>query len=86
MLYGIKDYKIIDPLNVVGLVKALNEQPVSIGINAGLPSFMFYSRGIYDPIPEDCDPAGLNHGVLLVGYNSEHELPYFILKNSWGTS
>ena len=86
MLYGIKDYKIIDPPNVVGLVKALNEQPVSVSSNAGLASFMFYSHGIYDPIPQDCDPAYKNHAVLLVGYNSEHELPYFILKNSWGTS
>ena len=68
------------------MVKALNEQPVSVGINAGLVSFMFYSHGIYDPIPQDCNPATLDHGVLLVGYNSEHELPYFILKNSWGTS
>lgn len=25
-----------------------------------------------------------NHSTLLVGYNLNHNEPYFILKNSWG--
>ena len=26
-----------------------------------------------------------NHSTLLVGYNLNYEIPYFILKNSWGS-
>ena len=63
-----------------GLVDALKRQPVSVALNAGGRSFQFYSRGIYNP--ERCDPTQLNHGVLLVGFDTLASEPYFILKNS----
>lgn len=57
--------------------------PISIGIDSHHLSFNLYSGGIYDE-PE-CIPTFLNHGVGLVGYGSENEVAYWIVKNSFGT-
>lgn len=56
--------------------------PLAIAVNAN--PFQSYYSGIMDPW--SCDPSGLNHGVLLVGYGSENGTPYWIIKNSWGSS
>ena len=37
--------------------------PVSVAIDASHESFQFYSHGVYDE--PDCDPEGLDHGVLV---------------------
>jgi len=56
--------------------------PISIGINA--QPMQFYQGGI--DAPDDCDPQGLDHGVVLVGYGSAEadSEGYWIIKNSWG--
>ncbi|KAL0849604.1 hypothetical protein ABMA28_013863 [Loxostege sticticalis] len=53
--------------------------PLAIGVNAN--DFITYDGGVL----EDCQGGNLNHGVLLVGYGKEDDVPYWIIKNSWGT-
>ena len=56
--------------------------PLAIAINAD--PFQYYTGGIIDEDEWSCDPEGLNHGVVLVGYGSEDGLDYWIIRNSWG--
>lgn len=78
--YGITSYKVIDPVDVSGLVIALNNQPVSVAIEVR-KDFMHYTGGIYES-DKTCGNA-LNHGVLVVGYKNTSEENYFKVKNSW---
>lgn len=72
--------------NEVALQQAIsNIGPISVAIDASNPSFMFYRSGIY--YDKHCSPQNLNHAVLVVGYgNNANNIPYYIVKNSWGTT
>lgn len=59
-----------------------DNNPLSAAMNANF--LQFYKEGILDP--EDCTSEILNHGVLLVGYGTSNGMPYWRVKNSWGTS
>ncbi|CAJ1014659.1 Papain family cysteine protease/Peptidase C1-like family [Leishmania utingensis] len=52
--------------------------PIAVAVDAS--AFMSYTSGILT----SCDGKQLNHGVLLVGYNMTGEVPYWLIKNSWG--
>ena len=52
---------------------ALQISPVPVGIDAG--ALMHYTGGVI----KECG-TGLDHGVLVVGYDDES----WIVKNSWG--
>ena len=56
--------------------------PISVTINAGLPSFQMYTDGVYDD--PSCHPSQLNHAVLVVGYGTLNGKDYWLVKNSWG--
>jgi cathepsin L len=59
--------------------------PVSVTVDASLPSFQFYKSGVYEPA--GCTAAGIDHAVLAVGYGTTSEgQDYWLIKNSWGTS
>ena len=57
--------------------------PISVSLDASLPSFRFYAHGIYqDP---KCSNSNLDHAVAAVGYGSFClNQDYYILKNQWG--
>ncbi|KAF4653816.1 hypothetical protein FOL47_010280 [Perkinsus chesapeaki] len=76
----------VDNDSVDSLMAALaNNGPVSVAIEADTNIFQHYSGGVIDN-PE-CG-TDLDHGVLAVGYStsgtSNDDVPYFIVKNSWG--
>jgi len=57
--------------------------PISVAIDASRKTFSFYSNGIYyDP---ECGNKleQLDHAVLLVGYGTINDSPYWLVKNSW---
>lgn len=60
------------------------QQPVSVAIYSSDPGFSTYTGGIwYDSGCEDVTANMLDHAVLVVGYGSEKNEDYWIVKNSW---
>jgi hypothetical protein len=78
----IAGYKDVQQGSEDALMSALNQQPVSIAIEADQSSFQFYKSGVFN------GPCGqqLDHGVLLVGAGTDGGQDYWRVKNSWGAS
>jgi hypothetical protein len=79
---GVTGYKSVGSLlfkaTKAKLQSAIQQQPVSIAIEADQASFQHYTSGI---LSEACGTS-LDHGVLAVGYGEG----YWKVKNSWGAS
>jgi C1A family cysteine protease len=73
--YKISAYADVPQGDANALVTAVNGRPVAVAVDA--ENWQFYSGGVFS----DCSD-NLDHGVLLVGYDSTA----LIVKNSWGTS
>jgi cathepsin L len=65
------------------LALALNG-PISIAIDASQDSFQFYEQGVYSE--KKCSSKELDHAVLAVGYGVHKGTPYYLVKNSWGST
>jgi len=78
----ISGYKDVTQGSEADLMTVLNQQPVSIAIEADQSSFQFYKSGVFT------GPCGqqLDHGVLLVGSGTDGGQQYWRVKNSWGPS
>ncbi|KAM7084718.1 cathepsin F [Molossus nigricans] len=57
--------------------------PISVAINAF--GMQFYRHGISRPLRPLCSPWLIDHAVLLVGYGNRSDVPFWAIKNSWGT-
>ncbi|KAL6966139.1 putative cysteine protease rd21b [Sarracenia purpurea var. burkii] len=78
----IDGYEDVPENNEKALQKAVANQPVSIAIEASGMGFQFYESGIFTG---KCTTS-LDHGVTAIGYGTENDVDYWIVKNSWGES
>merc|ERR1712031_80755 len=79
---AVKGFKDVRADSEQALMSALNQQPVSIAIEADKSVFQLYRSGV---LTGSCGTS-LDHGVLAVGYGVENGQNYWLMKNSWGTS
>lgn len=79
----LKGYCQVEINNEYELKKAVAQQPVSVAIEANNLHFQLYSSGIFSY--QKCGNK-LDHGVLVVGYGTENNQDYWIIKNSWGSN
>jgi hypothetical protein len=58
--------------------------PVVVALDASTVAFQLYSGGVFE---DDiyCSSVLVNHEMVVVGYGSNGETPYWIVQNSWGT-
>jgi C1A family cysteine protease len=80
---GVKGYVDVPVKSTSQLLAAVAQQPVSVAIDAGSIIFQLYMGGV---IKSTWCGTTLDHGVLVVGYGTENNVDYWILKNSWGPS
>ncbi|EFH53659.1 hypothetical protein ARALYDRAFT_323209 [Arabidopsis lyrata subsp. lyrata] len=64
--------------HAVGLVR-----PVSVAFEV-VHEFRFYKKGVFTSNTCGNTPMDVNHAVLAVGYGVEDDVPYWLIKNSWG--
>jgi len=86
--------KISDEFNITagdetdtGLPGAVAKGPVSICYQVA-SDFRNYKSGVYTSTICKNGPMDVNHAVLATGYDTDSAsgLPYYMVKNSWGTS
>ncbi|KAE8573296.1 digestive cysteine proteinase 1 [Halyomorpha halys] len=60
--------------------------PVSVAIDSMDGNFQHYQSGVY--YSENCQNTEdkLDHALLIIGYGKENGQPYWLVKNSWGTT
>ena len=62
---------------------ALAQQPLAVAIEADKRVFQTYKSGILD---SSACGTKLDHAVLVVGWGTESDQDYWLVKNSWNTT
>lgn len=75
-------YKDIQAYMVDAMLDGLNVQPISAAVAASSDVFQFYSSGVITG--PDCGTQ-VDHAILAVGYGTDGDTDYFLVKNSWGS-
>lgn len=78
----ISSYSTVPASQSNALLAAVALKPVSVAVQANQAAWQLYFGGV---VSSDCGTA-LDHGVLVVGYDTTTNPPYWIVKNSWGAS
>lgn len=82
----LKGYVVVPEGDKDALKEAVYSQgPLAISIDAGQPSFRFYSSGVY--YEPNClwRDDELDHAVMVTGYGSAHGEDYWMVRNSWSS-
>lgn len=67
---------------VENIIPVVRQQPAAVAFHVQ-NDFRFYKNGVYNPAGCRNPP---NHAVLATGFKLDAALPYFRIKNSWGTA
>jgi len=79
----ISTYKQVKARSESDLLARVAERPISVAVQANERQWQLYKGGIFD---FNCG-QNLDHAITAVGYDtSVSGKPYWIVKNSWGTS
>ena len=71
----------VEAESVSQLKAAIQKVPTSISVEADKKVFQLYKSGILDD--EACGTK-VDHAVTAVGYDSDGDQEYYIVRNSWG--
>ena len=78
--YSMTEKVSINPVDVSGLMKLVDQQPVAVAMEIQR-DFQFYTGGVYQN--SNCGDS-LNFALTVVGYLSDKNNQYFILRSCWG--
>jgi C1A family cysteine protease len=76
-------YETVQEDQVDQMKAALQQQPLSVLVEADKRVFQSYRSGVLDST--SCGTS-LDHAVLAVGYGTENGQEYWLVKNSWDTT
>ena len=65
------------------MTQAVAISPVSVGVDASHPEFIFYKSGIFGNIKCNDTEELLTHAITVVGYGEEEGVGYWIVRNQW---
>jgi len=82
---GVSSFSYVDQCEPTIQSRVVSNGPISVAIWAS-NNFTSYKSGIYTDSSCPTDMKTVNHAVTIVGYGTSGSTPYWIVRNSWGSS